>query len=302
MTESTGDVASEFRSGFVAIVGRPNTGKSTLLNALVGEKIAITSTRAQTTRRVIRGIVHRPEGQVILVDTPGIHKPKTLLGERLNALVAQTYGDVDLILCCLPADEEIGPGDRRIISEISGSIPLVAVVTKSDRVAPATLMAKLGSIGALAPWKEIIPVSAKKDFQIEKLLTLLIANLPEGPALYPEDYISEEGERDTYSELIREAALELLSDELPHSLMVTIEEIGVGDDGKTPMIYGKIFLERDSQKKILLGKSGERIKEIGIKARQSIEKYRGEKVYLQLHVGIESEWQRNPRALDKFGF
>lgn len=293
---------NQFRSGFVAIVGRPNTGKSTLLNALVGEKIAITSTRAQTTRRAIRGIVHRPEGQVILVDTPGIHKPKTLLGERLNALVAQTYADVDLIICCLPADEEIGLGDKRIISEISGSIPLIAVVTKSDRVAPATLMAKLASVGPLAPWKEIIPVSAKKDFQIEKLLELLIANLPEGPALYPEDYISEESERDTYSELIREAALDLLSDELPHSLMVTIEEIGVGDDGKTPMIYGKIFLERDSQKKILLGKSGERIKEIGIKARQGIEKYRGEKVFLQLHVGIESEWQRNPRALEKFGF
>ena len=293
---------NEFRSGFVALVGRPNTGKSTLLNALVGEKVAITSTRPQTTRRAIRGIVHRPEGQVIVVDTPGIHKPKTLLGQRLNALVAETYSDVDLIVCCLPADEEIGPGDKRIIGDISGSIPLIAVVTKSDRVAPATLMEKLASIGALAPWKEIIPVSAKKNFQIEKLLSLLIANLPEGPALYPEDYISEENELDTYSELIREAALELLSDELPHSLMVTIEEVSLGDDGKTPMIYGKIFLERDSQKKILLGKSGERIKEIGIKARAAIEKYRGEKVFLKLHVGVESEWQRNPRALEKFGF
>ena len=293
---------TDFRSGFVALVGRPNTGKSTLLNALVGEKIAITSTRPQTTRRAIRGIVHRPQGQVIVVDTPGIHKPKTLLGQRLNALVAQTYADVDLILCCLPADEEIGPGDKRIITDISGSVPLIAVVTKSDRVAPATLMEKLGSVGALAPWQEIIPVSAKKDFQIEKLLTLLIAHLPEGPALYPEDYISEESELDTYSELIREAALELLSDELPHSLMVTIEEVAVGEDGKTPVIYGKIFLERDSQKKILLGRSGERIKEIGIKARVAIEKYRGEKVFLKLHVGVESEWQRNPRALEKFGF
>ena len=154
----------KFRSGFVAIVGRPNTGKSTLLNALVGEKVAITSTRPQTTRRAIRGIVHRPEGQVILVDTPGIHKPKTLLGQRLNALVAETYADVDLIICCLPSDEEIGPGDKRIISEISGSIPLIAVVTKSDRVVPATLMEKLSLVGTLAPWREIIPVSAKKDF------------------------------------------------------------------------------------------------------------------------------------------
>lgn len=292
----------KYRSGFVALVGRPNTGKSTLLNALVGEKVAITSTRAQTTRRAIRGIVHRPNGQVIVVDTPGLHKPKTLLGERLNALVAQTYADVDLIVCCLPADEEIGPGDKRIISEISGPIPLIAVVTKSDRVAPATMMEKLASIGGLAPWKEIIPVSAKKSFQIETLLDLLIAHLPEGPPLYPEDYISEESELDTYSELIREAALELLNDELPHSLMVTIEEVTVGEDGKTPVIYGKIFLERDSQKKILLGKSGERIKEIGTKARVAIEKYRGEKIFLQLHVGVESEWQRNPRALEKFGF
>ena len=291
-----------YRSGFVALVGRPNTGKSTLLNALVGEKVAITSTRAQTTRRAIRGIVHRPNGQVIVVDTPGLHKPKTLLGERLNALVAQTYADVDLIVCCLPADEEIGPGDQRIISEISGPIPLIAVVTKSDRVAPATMMEKLARIGGLALWKEIIPVSAKKSFQIETLLELLIAHLPEGPALYPEDYISEESELDTYSELIREAALELLNDELPHSLMVTIEEVTVGEDGKTPVIYGKIFLERDSQKKILLGKSGERIKEIGTKARAAIEKYRGEKVFLKLHVGVESEWQRNPRALEKFGF
>ena len=293
---------NEFHSGFVALVGRPNTGKSTLLNALVGEKIAITSTRPQTTRRAIRGIAHRPNGQVIIVDTPGLHKPKTLLGQRLNALVAETYADVDLILCCLPADEEIGPGDKRIIGEISGSIPLIAVVTKADRVAPATMMEKLANVATLAPWKEIIPVSAKKDFQIEPLLQLLIAHLPEGPPLYPEDYISEESETDIYSELIREAALELLNDELPHSLMVTIEEIKTGDDGKTPMIYGKIFLERDSQKQILLGKSGERIKEIGIKARQAIERYRGEKVYLSLHVGIESEWQRNPRSLEKFGF
>lgn len=293
---------NEFHSGFVALVGRPNSGKSTLLNALVGEKIAITSTRPQTTRRAIRGIAHRPNGQVIIVDTPGLHKPKTLLGQRLNALVAETYADVDLILCCLPADEEIGPGDKRIIGEISGSIPLIAVVTKADRVAPATMMEKLANVATLAPWKEIIPVSAKKDFQIEPLLQLLIAHLPEGPPLYPEDYISEESETDIYSELIREAALELLNDELPHSLMVTIEEIKTGDDGKTPMIYGKIFLERDSQKQILLGKSGERIKEIGIKARQAIERYRGEKVYLSLHVGIESEWQRNPRSLEKFGF
>ncbi|MBM3703521.1 MAG: GTPase Era [Actinobacteria bacterium] len=293
----------EFRSGFVALVGRPNTGKSTLLNSLVGEKIAITSTRPQTTRRAIRGIVNRANGQVILVDTPGIHKPKTLLGERLNALVAQTYSEVDLIICCLPADEEIGPGDKRIISEITaGSIPLIAVVTKSDRVAPPTLMEKLASVGNLAPWKEIIPVSAKKDINCEKLLELLIANLPEGPALYPEDYISEESEHDIYSELIREAALELLNEELPHSLMVTIEEVTTGEDGKTPVIYGKIFLERDSQKKILLGKSGERIKEIGTKARLAIEAYRGERVFLKLHVGVESEWQRNPRALEKFGF
>lgn len=293
----------EFRSGFVALVGRPNTGKSTLLNSLVGEKIAITSTRPQTTRRAIRGIVNRANGQVILVDTPGIHKPKTLLGERLNALVAQTYSEVDLIICCLPADEEIGPGDKRIISEITGgSIPLIAVVTKSDRVAPPTLMEKLASVGNLAPWKEIIPVSAKKDMNCEKLLELLIANLPEGPALYPEDYISEESEHDIYSELIREAALELLNEELPHSLMVTIEEVTTGEDGKTPVIYGKIFLERDSQKKILLGKSGERIKEIGTKARLAIEAYRGERVFLKLHVGVESEWQRNPRALEKFGF
>ena len=293
---------ANFHSGFVAIVGRPNTGKSTLLNALVGEKIAITSSRPQTTRRAIRGIVHRAEGQVILVDTPGLHKPKTLLGQRLNALVAETFADVDLIICTLPADEEIGPGDKRIISEITGSIPLIAVVTKSDRVAPPTLMEKLASVGALAPWKEIIPVSAKKNFQIETLLLLLIRHLPEGPELYPKEYISEESDNDMYSELIREAALELLEDELPHSLMVTIEEITVGADGKTPMIYGKIFLERESQKKILLGKSGERIKEIGTKARQAIEKYRGEKVFLNLHVGIESDWQRNPRSLEKFGF
>lgn len=299
---SEGKPSSEFRSGFVALVGRPNTGKSTLLNALVGEKVAITSSRPQTTRRAIRGIVHRPHGQVVVVDTPGIHKPKTLLGERLNALVAETYADVDLIICCLPADEEIGPGDKRIIGEISGSIPLIAVVTKTDRVAPSTLMAKLESIGPLAQWREIIPVSAKKDFQIERLLSLIITHLPEGPPLYPEEYVSDESETEIYSELIRESALELLNDELPHSLMVTIEEVTVGDDGKTPMIYGKIFLERDSQKQILLGKSGERIKEIGTKARLAIEKYRGEKVFLKLHVGVESEWQRNPRSLEKFGF
>jgi GTP-binding protein Era len=161
---------------------------------------------------------------------------------------------------------------------------------------------KLATVGSLAPWREIIPVSAKKNFQVDLLLSLLIKHLPEGPPLYPEEYVSEESEDDIYSELIREAALELLDDELPHSLMVTIEEVGVGGDGKTPMIYAKIFLERDSQKRIILGKSGERIKEIGTKARQAIEKYRGEKVFLTLHVGVESEWQGNPRALEKFGF
>ena len=243
---------SEFHSGFVALVGRPNTGKSTLLNALVGEKVAITSSRPQTTRRAIRGIVHRPEGQVIVVDTPGLHKPKTLLGQRLNALVAETFADVDVIVCCLPADEEIGPGDKRIISEISGSIPLIAVVTKTDRVAPQTLLEKLASVGSLAQWREIIPISAKKNFQVDRLLSLLIKHLPEGPPLYPEEFVSEESDDDIYSELIREAALELLDDELPHSLMVTIEEVGVGGDGKTPMIYAKIFLERDSQKRIIL--------------------------------------------------
>ena len=289
----------DFRSGFVTLVGRPNTGKSTLINALVGEKIAITSTRPQTTRRIIRGVISRPQGQLILVDTPGLHRPRTLLGERLNAIVAEAYSDVDLIACCLPANESSGSGDERIISEISGKIPLIAIVTKSDSVPRDALPKRLLEVSKLAPWKEIIPVSARKGDQIEKLCELLISYLPTGPALYPDNQVNEDDDYMVFAELIREAALEEVSDELPHSIVVVIDEI---QEKNIKTIFATLFLERPSQRIIVLGPGGERLKKIGTKARREIELVTGKQVFLNLHISIEKEWQRNPRSLEKFGF
>ena len=298
---------TEFRSGFVCFVGRPNTGKSTLTNALVGAKVAITSNRPQTTRHTIRGIVHRANFQIILVDTPGLHRPRTLLGQRLNDLVKDTYSEVDVIGWCIPADEKIGPGDRWIHEQIRTIAPntmLVAVVTKIDKVPKDRIAAQLVAVSELVgPDAEIVPVSATTGENLDVLTDLLAAQLPPGPAFYPDGELTDEPEEMLMAELIREAALEGVRDELPHSLAVVIEEVSPRE-GRDDLIdvHANLFVERDSQKGIVIGKNGARLREVGTAARTQIEKLLGTKVYLDLRVKIAKNWQRDPKQLGRLGF
>lgn len=294
-----------FRSGFAGVVGRPNAGKSTLMNALVGEKVAITSGRPQTTRRAIRGIVNKDEGQVILVDTPGLHRPRTLLGERLNALVMDTLSDVDVVLFCLPADQKVGPGDRFIASKLRGiNTPVIAVATKSDLV-PAHRMAEhLLQIQELGEWAEIIPLSAVSGDQLELLLDLVIKYLPEGPMLYPEGELTDEPDDVRIAEFVREAALEGVREELPHSIAVLVDEIvpREGRDDGMVDVRVHVFVERDSQKAIIIGKGGSRLRAVGTKARKEIQELLQVPVYLDLHVKVAKDWQKDPKYLQRFGF
>ena len=292
---------SDFRSGFATFVGRPNVGKSTLTNAIVGSKVAITSSKPQTTRKAIRGIHTTTEGQLVLVDTPGIHKPRTLLGQRLNAVVDETLGSVDVIAFCSPATDAIGPGDRRIVEEIQKfpKAKKIAIATKIDAAGRDQTAKHLIELSQLADWAEIVPVSALTGKQVDLLVGLLIGLMPEGPMLYPEDQATEEENEDIICELVREAALERLEEELPHSLAVTLDEI-VRDDKKK--IFLSVWVERDSQKGIIIGKGGMNLKEIGSKARRAIEQYLGEPVHLAIQVKVASNWQQDPKQLGKLGF
>jgi len=299
---------SEFRSGFVCFVGRPNTGKSTLMNALVGAKVAITSNRPQTTRHAIRGIVHREDFQIVLVDTPGLHRPRTLLGQRLNDLVRDTYSEVDVIGLCIPADEPIGPGDRWIVQQIlavAPHTPLVVVVTKIDRVPKAKVVEQLAAVGELVAdaAADIVPVSAVTGDQIDVLIEVLAAKLPPGPAFYPEGELTDEPEEVLMAELIREAALEGVRDELPHSLAVVIDEVSPRPDRDDLIdVHAILYVERDSQKGIVIGKGGARLRDVGTVARTQIEKLLGTKIYLDLRVKIAKNWQRDPKQLGRLGF
>ncbi|WP_229072341.1 GTPase Era [Actinoplanes sp. DH11] len=290
-----------YRAGFACFVGRPNAGKSTLTNAIVGQKIAITSNKPQTTRHVIRGILHRPDSQLVLVDTPGLHRPRTLLGERLNDLVRETWSEVDVIGICFPADEPIGRGDRFISSEMSElKATVIAVVTKVDLVSPQVLAERLLAVAQLYDFAEIIPVSAVSGHQVEILTDVMVKYLPESPQLYPDDVLTDEPEQVLIAELIREAALEGVRDELPHSIAVLVEEMQV--EGRTTKIYADLYVERPSQKSIVIGTRGERLKQVGSQARVQIEELLGTKVYLDLHVRVAKEWQRDPKQLRKLGF
>ena len=301
---------SEFRSGFVAIVGRPNTGKSTLINALVGSKIAITSPHPNTTRHAIRGIVNGADFQAVLVDTPGIHKPKTLLGHRLNAVVGESLDSVDVILMCLPADETSGAGDIFLAQEIAKHprAKKFALVTKTDLVSKQNLATRLLGINELAvgfTWDEIVPISAAIHDQIDLLASLIAKKLPDGPAFYPTNMKSDQGIEQLICELIREAALRDAREELPHSIMVTIDEMSEREEkGSRPFfdIHASIHVERDSQTGILLGHKGERLKDIGMRARADIERELGARIFLGLHVKVSKEWQRDPKLLERLGF
>lgn len=292
------------RSGFVSLVGRPNVGKSTLTNALVGDKVAITSSKPQTTRHAIRGISNRPTGQLILVDTPGIHRPRTLLGERLNALVQATLGDVDVIGMCFPADEPIGPGDNFINEQLENypRAKKIAVVTKTDVSSKEQIAQRLLEVSQLRDWELVIPVSAVSGEQVDLLADELIALLPEGDPLYLDDEKTDEDISKRISELIRESILEGVHDELPHSLAVTLDDIIEREDKDMVDIYANVFVERDSQKGIIIGAQGARLKEIGATSRASIEKLLGRKVYLNIRVKVAKDWQRDPKLLQRLGF
>ena len=357
----------DFRSGFASLVGRPNAGKSTLTNAMVGQKVAITSNRPQTTRHTIRGIVHKDEYQLILVDTPGIHRPRTLLGERLNDLVAGTLSQVDVLGFCIPANEKIGPGDRYIASQLvaSSNKPVVAIVTKADTVNSDELREQLLAVEALGEeimsaeraqrekraahraqkkggkggknastpfakgsgpaaqrrageisepmpvdgkggWAAIIPVSAIQHFQVEAVADLLSQYVPLSPPLYPEGELTDEPEATLIAELVREAALEGAREELPHSIAVTVEEMEFreGRPADNPLldVHVNLFVERESQKYIIIGKGGSNLRKIGTKAREQIEAMLGTRVYLNIHVKVAKEWQSDPRALNRLGF
>jgi GTPase len=294
-----------FRSGFACLVGRPNVGKSTLTNALVGAKVAITSSRPQTTRRVIRGIVHRPDAQLVIVDTPGLHRPRTLLGERLDSLVRSTLTEVDVIGFCVPAPDEVGPGDRYLAKELAGvkDTPVIAIVTKTDEAPPERVAEQLLAVSELGDWADVVPVSAVAGFQLDVLTDVLVSHLPEGPPLYPDGELTDEPEQIMVAELIREAALEGVRDELPHSIAVVVEEMGPRPDQPDLIdVHAELYVERPSQKAIVIGTQGARLKDVGSRARRQIEGLLGARVYLDLHVRIAKDWQRNPKYLRRLGF
>jgi GTP-binding protein Era len=297
-------VTASHRSGFACVVGRPNAGKSTLLNALVGQKVAITSDRPQTTRHAVRGIVHRPDAQLIVVDTPGLHKPRTLLGERLNDVVRTTLAEVDVIVFCVPANEKVGPGDKFIAAELNRieKTPVFAVITKTDAAERSEVASQLLALSRLGEWAEIVPVSAVAGEQVDLLADLLIARLPEGPPLYLDGELTDEPEMVMIAELIREAALDGVREELPHSLAVVVEEMKPREGKDLIDVFAVMYVERPSQKAIVIGSGGSRLREVGTRARMQAEALLGTRVYLDLRVKVAKDWQRDPAQLRKLGF
>ncbi|MGC5011465.1 GTPase Era [Streptosporangium sp. DT93] len=297
--------AVDFHAGFACFVGRPNVGKSTLMNALVGTKVAITSSKPQTTRRAIRGIVHRPDSQLIIVDTPGLHRPRTLLGERLDSLVLSTLTEVDAIGFCVPANEPIGKGDRFIAEKLAGikKTPVVAVVTKCDLASREQIAEQLLAVSGLAEFDDIVPVSAQSGEQLDVLADVLVQRLPQSPPLYEGGQLTDEPEQILVGELIREAALEGVRDELPHSIAVVVDEM-LPREGRDDLldIYAHMFVERPSQKAIVIGHKGSRLKDVGSRARAQIEALLGTRVYLDLRISVAKDWQRDPKQLRRLGF
>ncbi|MET0834807.1 MAG: GTPase Era [Actinomycetota bacterium] len=292
------------KSGLVALVGRPNVGKSTLLNALLGQKLAIVSDKPQTTRSAVRGVLHRPEGQIVLVDTPGLHKPRTLLGQRLNDLVRGTLSEVDLVLQLVDAAAGVGAGDRFLAAELAKvPTPKLGVVNKMDAASRAKMATALQATADLADFAEVVPVSARDGTQLDLLVELILGHLPEGRPLYPEGHTSDEPEQHLVAELIREKALAVVRDELPHSVAVLVEEMGPDPEREDLLVIRAfLFVERASQKPIVVGKGGSVLRDIGTRARAELEALFGTQVYLDLRVKVAKEWQRDPRQLSRLGF
>lgn len=304
------------KSGLVALVGRPNVGKSTLLNALLGQKLAIMSDKPQTTRSVIRGVLRRPQGEAVLVDTPGLHKPRTLLGQRLNDLVRGTLAEVDVVCFMVDAAAGVGGGDRFLAAELAKvETPRLALVNKMDSASRQRMVESLQAVTDLGEWAEVVPISALSGEQLDLLVELLFRYLPEGPPLLPEDQVSDEPERHFIAEVIREKAIALVREELPHSIAVVVEEMGPPDEvpigpgpaagrerGDLLVIRADLFVERSSQKPIVLGRGGSLLREIGTRARAELEALLGTRIFLDLHVKVAKEWQRDPKQLSRLGY
>lgn len=289
------------KSGFVSIVGRPNVGKSTLVNKLVGEKVAITSPRPQTTRNTIRGVLTEGDTQYVFVDTPGLHKPRNALGERLNKLVYGSLAETDVVLFVIDARAPVGPGDRLIADRLGeAGVPVIVAVNKVDIANPEQIADQLSEAAAW-DFDAYVPVSAKTGSGIDRLMGELSPRMPDGPFLFPEDMSSDQPEALLAAEFVREKYLARLRQELPHSLAVVVDEITTRDNGVVA-ITATIYVERESQKGMVIGKAGSMLKRVGQEARQELETVFGAKVFLDLRVKVEKDWQRRDPILDRLGF
>lgn len=292
-----------YRSGFAGIVGRPNVGKSTLLNNLMHRKLAIISEKPQTTRNKIRCVWTRDDAQIIFVDTPGFHKPKNALGERLNKAVRETFSEVDIITFILDGTQTIGRGDLFIAGELAElDTPVIAVLNKRDRLSADQLEAQMAVAEKLGDFLDIIPVSAKTGENVHALIERIVEFLPEGPKYYPEDVFTDQPASFIVAELIREKVLQLTREEIPHSVAVVVEGIEKREDKELVDVEAVIYVERDSQKGIIIGKGGRMLKEIGTRARVEIEPLLGERVFLRLQVAVEKDWAKRPQMVKRLGY
>lgn len=294
---------NHFKSGFVAIIGRPNVGKSTFMNRVIGQKIAIMSDKAQTTRNKIQGVYTDEYKQIVFIDTPGIHKPKHKLGDFMVKIAENTLNEVDSIMFMINADEGYGMGDQYIIDRLESiKKPVFLVINKIDLVHPDQLLPLIEQYKDKYPFKEIVPISALEGNNVNHLMEVFTEHLPEGPQYYPEDQITDHPERFIIGELIREKVLQLTREEVPHSVAVVIEQIDHRGEGEKILVQATIVVERKSQKGIIIGKQGQMLKEIGKRARQDIERLLGSKVYLELWVKVQENWRNKARQLHEFGF
>lgn len=287
------------KSGFVPVVGRPNVGKSTLINALVGSKVTITSDRPQTTRNVIRGVVHRPELQIVLVDTPGVHRPRTALGERLNQRVIEHLAEADVAVFLIDATAPIGPGDRLIADRLrTAGTPTVCVVNKVDVADDDEVVAQLGEAGEWG-FAAYVPVSALEETNLEPVVAEVAELLPEGPPYFPPDMVSDASEGVIFAEIVREKFLSRLREELPHSLAVVVDDVDT--EGELTRIGARVVVERNSQKGIVIGKGGRTLRDAGTEARHELETLLNTKVHLDLRVKVEPDWQQRPGMIERLG-
>ncbi|MPZ89132.1 MAG: GTPase Era [Nitriliruptorales bacterium] len=291
------------RSGFCSIIGRPNVGKSTLLNALVGQKVAIITPVPQTTRHVIRGVLHRPDLQIVFTDTPGIHKPRTLLGNRLNDLARASLSSVDCVVFLVDGSGHIGRGDEflaRLLRDVD--TPVIAAVNKVDVIGRERQLPQLARVQELGGWTEIVPISAVSGENVDVLTDLITERMPEGPPYFPEDQVTDQSLEQRVAEVIREKAITVMREEVPHSIAVVVDEITPGMSENVTIVSARLFVERESQKGIVIGHSGAVLRDIGVRAREELEQLLDGRVFLDLRVKLSKEWQRDPKKLQRLGY